>query len=1732
MSDSTGTMESNDASLSSNEVSNNGATTNSNARTTTNNNTADNNSTDNDTTDNNSTTNSNSSTKSLEVSPSLSQEGLRFLEKYFRETDFALTRHHIDSYEQAIFEEIPSIIHSTNPLTFMKEPLNEEGTIFAYKIEVFIGGEAATPADLALSISPPIVTVDGGNTVRRMFPNEARLRNLTYAAQVSADVLVRVTFTTARDTATGVVYDTVVKEAPVFRDFPLFKMPILLRSRLCATGVADSARLEEMGECRNDYGGYFIVDGAEKVLITREEQAFNSLFVDRKLDRTTMKRNGYASVVSLNPATKQTRRVALYQIPSGEIRVGIPMVRGEFPVFILFRALGLASDEEIVRLIFPEVGHPLETELIPSIHDAYPFYNKYTAIQFIKSLTKGFTEAHVLDILQNLMLPHVPNEPMARAQYLAEMIRELLLVQAGKKPVTNRDDMRTQRFYPTGILVRELFNGAWKAWRGTVTYTVDVAYRSNPQLYQGESVFDLFAGPSMMKMLQPETINKALTRGFHGRWGTGPENEKTGVLQPLARISYADALSHTRRVVSDFPAGMKSTGPRKLDTSQFGYFCTSETPQGAHIGLTKNMSIMTQFSFGSPVEPVLAWLRTKGGIISVAETTAIQRATAAIVQINGGTVGFTDTPVDLVRVLRLLKWNAFLSPTASISFNTVDKVVRIYLDEGRPLRPLWHLNGEGASFVDRLPELLKMRWRDLVFGTADETATATLRTVRFMDPLADDATATLDDYVALLEDTAGFIEYCDPVEMNEAYIAFWGTAEELTEEHTHCEIHPSTVAGFMASMIPYSNHNQAPRNQLSNSQSKQGIGYMATNIKNRFDTYAHMLCYGEAPLSRTFYYDVIGNGEMPYGFNCVIAATSESGYNQDDGLIINRDSVARGMFHSLSFRTYDCAEEVNSLKKTHTHIANPSSVPAWSSLRPGMDYSKLDERGIIREGELVDDTTVLVGCYMVLSATNEIKDASVSPELYTRGRVDSVVVLHQGDGKLLVKIRIIELRVPVLGDKFSSRHGQKGTIGMFVSSADMPRTADGLVPDVMVNPGGLISRMTVAQLVEMVAGRAGAEVAAKFNATTFCNNGDFVGQLGDVLQAVGVHRAGDNVLYSGITGEQIRTDIFMCPLYFMRLKHLTDDKVNSRGTGKREVRTHQPTGGRANEGGLRIGEMERDSLCAHGVSSFLQESMMKRGDETSFWVCQGCGRIPIYNEQEGLFVCPTCDGPLSFNGLTRETMTLKLPTKQSRVSFAQVKMPYTMKLLDQEMTGIGGFGMRLLTEGRLTRLRDEEWAWPEVAMEFKPGERGVEKGEIVNPEEYAEMEAAMEEKKETSRRKKTAVSSAVGRAEAAAAQAAVNAVEAMGSAAVSSSAAGPVAFAAPVGGVGAARMGGVAGGPVEFNERSVGRELALSTFSPSPFRIAGFQIPAAGSGGVRYPEFAPGEPGRRVWPTVEHYYQAMKFPEDPDWQEQIRMARTPAIAKRMGLDRGHPVRVDWDAVKVAYMRMALEAKFKQNPADLAILLQTSGRPISYTSRGDVCWGTGARGDGRNMLGQLLEEVRTKLKDMPVADLLLAQEGDKVSRAAAARPDFVESVLRVRGAPEIMEEAGNAVMYDKPANLITAAQEVVSAATGGQIQMVDEGVTESKEDTNPAPPSASVSQRGGGSGGVYLFVNPVMREQVELKARRAQAGGSRRPFTWDGAPAQSVSGGGGEAAPDLASVEHTAGAEVVVMKEGQ
>jgi ribA/ribD-fused uncharacterized protein len=530
--------------------------------------------------------------------------------------------------------------------------------------------------------------------------------------------------------------------------------------------------------------------------------------------------------------------------------------------------------------------------------------------------------------------------------------------------------------------------------------------------------------------------------------------------------------------------------------------------------------------------------------------------------------------------------------------------------------------------------------------------------------------------------------------------------------------------------------------------------------------------------------------------------------------------------------------------------------------------------------------------------------------------------------------------------------------------------------------------------------------------------------------------------------------------------------------------------------------MERDTLCSHGISSFLQESMMKRGDATDFWICNGCGRIPIYNEPEKLFVCPTCDGPLNYTGVTAETLTLQLPTKQSRVTFSRVAMPYTMKLVDQEMSSIGNMGMRFVTERNVGRLREMDWKWPEFEVEFKAGERGVEEVGAVAPEALAAVEAAAAAAAEAAKPLRKGKGATMGGLDATVATEGVAEVLA-------------AAAAAAEGGAG----GGVTGPAIQFSNKLDNKYVGFSNFAATPFRAPGKQI--AAPDGTAYPEFGvsgsvgQSDPSRQTWPTVEHYYQAMKFPQDPAWQEEIRMASTPAKAKKMGLSRDHPVRGDWEVIRDRVMRTALEAKFRQNPVQLSLLQETGAARIEDRSVGDMYWGTGPNGTGKNRLGALIEQIRKLLRGVRVDAAVLSAAVIPVTIVTApddpvdirdAAANYVEDV----GAVGLAATAASGVSEVIPAEPEDAAAAPVNQSGGANPAGANPG------SGNPAVP---------GAGGVFMFINPTIGGS-DVR----QTGGSRYRGRVAWAPLTQQ--GGGESAGELAADTQTGGhSEITVMKEG-
>ena len=1359
----------------------------------------------------------------------------RLLKVFFRTQDYPYTRHHIDSYDHFVSQDLPAIIKDTNPLLLLQGPIGDT-EFYAYKAEIFIGGMEGD----RLYIGSPTISLQDSKEVRLLFPNEARLRNLSYCSTVEADIVIRLTYSSPNPAGgRGLVNREIILDPvadPVqfgyLAHFPLFKLPIMLHSRFCVLHGKPTAFIKEAGECQYDYGGYFVVDGSEKILITHQEQAFNVLNI------TPQERDPkiaiFSSISCLNPVSRRVKRVAFAFLKrENTLQVSIPFVRKPLPLFLLFRAMGVQADEDILRIIFPDPEAAetkiLEPLLHESILEAYPFYDTYSAIQYIKVLTKGFSEAHVLDVLHNQTFIHIDDTPKSRVFFLAECVRKILRVKAGIDAKSDRDDIRNQRCITSGILCRMLFQGIYTSWAKATLLTIDKEYKFNKGIYEGDKFQNLFLQGTLNAMFNAGMMTEGVMRAFKGKWssgtGAGVGEEKTGVIQALSRLSYMDFMSHCRRCVLDFDTGMKLPGPRRLHTSQYGYFCTSETPGGASIGISKNLSMLTSISTASEPAPILAWLYSRGEVMGCDQMTPATLCLAVPVFLNSGIIGYTFRPIALRDTLKVLKWTGCLPPSASVGFSIRDRRVFIFVDEGRPMRPLIHLGVRGKVPLAALQAATT--WRNLIMGILPQTAKRSLTQGGFVDPFASEVAPTLESYVERLSPDAGVIEYMDPYEMNEAFIANF--PEQISADTSHLEIHPSTIVGLLTSMIPYANHNQSPRNQLSCSQSKQGLSVYSTAFQNRFDNQVHVLCYGQAPLVRTLYYDYLADGQMGYGHNLILAMGSFTGYNQDDGILMNADSFARGMFRSTFYRSYEAFEEDATKVSLKKRIGNPAQIPGWTSLKPGIDYSKLDERGIVRVGELVDETSVLVGMYMQTD-TGDMRDASVTAQVWTRGRVERVSVTVNNAGLAMVKVRVVQERIPELGDKFcltedhevlsefgwisigklpldtkvaqldtktgaiefvkpehiaiehtgdtyefsdeaacisicvtpehrmyvcdasgvkqiilaselynsdksyfftgiqehsntkisrlshhkvnpvgnsvhcltvpsgiflvrrigsrnciwtgnSNRHGQKGTIGMLLRGYDMPRTSEGIPVDMIMNPHAIPSRMTVAQLIEAIVGKAAPLLGTVGNGTLFMNDGNPMEAVGAVLRDhLGMEPFGEELMYDGMSGQLIPTQMFVGNVYTMRLKHMPEDKWNARAEGRREQRTHQPTGGRGAQGGLRIGEMERDAILGHGIAGFLNESIMKRADGYSTLVCNGCGTIPIYNEKECLTICSMCDGPVQFIGETATNLEILPPSKRSVATFSKVEIPYAFKLLDQEMNAYMNMGMRVLTE--------------------------------------------------------------------------------------------------------------------------------------------------------------------------------------------------------------------------------------------------------------------------------------------------------------------------------------------------------------------------------------------------------------------------------------------------------------------
>ena len=1244
----------------------------------------------------------------------------KLIDTYFQDNPQGLVRHHIDSYNDFFKNGIYRIFKETNPLKLDVE-YDESILNFRSSCKMFFGGKDGNK----IYFGKPTI-YDNKNT-HYMFPNEARLRNMTYGMTIHYDIEIEFTRilkegdnptqlnkqgisdesdstkTPSESAEIRVVTDkTLTGNIQTFtltlEKIYLGKFPIMVQSDFCVLqGLPRESRFA-LGECKNDLGGYFIIDGKEKTVISQEKFGNNMLYIKEIKDDAFLFSAEIRSVsenVSKPIRTLSVKIVAPGKLASnGNIVVFIPNIRKSVPLFIVFRALGVISDKEIISMcLFSDpVTNPLSDHFEPSIHDANMINAQMDALMYLSLLTKGRTINHVLHILSDYFLPHVGEVNFKQKAYqLGYMVQRLLLVSSGVESPTDRDNYKYKRIELIGDLMSELFREYYKKQHKYIRQSFEELYEYNQEIYSDLSTL---ITEKYRDVFRERMVEAGFKKAFKGKWGGEAHTMRIGVVQDLNRLSHNGMISHLRKTNLPLDASVKLVGPRLLHSSQWGIIDPIDTPDGGNIGIHKYLSILTLVTPNHSREPMIQWLKKNTIMKELSECVPTKLGNMTKILVNGYWVGSINDPIPVVKEMRIHRRHALIPVTTSVSFDIPKNTIYIYTDGGRLCRPIFYRDEMTDRFIFEEQEWKKITdqiekggWTKIISGFHDKSDAQ-------FDPM-NGKIYEWDELYKLpknkIQDNKAVLDYLDTNESESALIALHSEDFASGKKYTHHEIHESTIFGVMSNLIIFPENNPVTRNSFSCGQSKQACSMYHTNYQLRMDKTAVVLNYGQTPLVKSKYLDYINHEENPYGENAIVAIMCFTGYNVEDAILINEGALQRGLFRTTYFSTYEAHEEkeVRGSETNEKTFGNVEQNAKIIGLKPGYDYSLLDENGLIPENVEVNDKTILVGMSSNIPNKPTRQDISKTTKKGQVGMVDKSFMTDSEEGQRIAKIRLREERIPAIGDKMASRAGQKGTIGMIIPEADMPFTKDGIRPDLVINPHALPSRMTIGQIVECIVGKACAKHGCFGDCTAFYNRESKIGMFGELLTHHDFHSSGNEILYDGMSGKQLETEIFIGPTYYMRLKHMVKDKINYRARGPRTNLTRQPVSGRANDGGLRIGEMERDAVISHGAALFLSESMMERGDKYQMAVCNKSGMIAIYNPARELLLSPMIDGPVQYTGslnVSNEDIQVSQITRYGR-DFSIVSVPYSFKLLIHELQGMN-IRLSLITEDNISQIEN------------------------------------------------------------------------------------------------------------------------------------------------------------------------------------------------------------------------------------------------------------------------------------------------------------------------------------------------------------------------------------------------------------------------------------------------------------
>lgn len=1061
------------------------------------------------------------------------------LQKYLETKGFV--EHNIESFNKFVGMTLQKIIDEAKPISPDITPKGVKN------VKIKLG-------KLWLE-EPSIKEADG--TRRPIIPMEARLRHITYESPIMAEMSL---FEDDKE---------VEKETVT-----LGSLPIMLKSSNCFLNKKTQKELIELGEDISDPGGYFIINGTERVVVIIEDLAPNKILVEK---------------VKTGPHTHQARiysEQGQYKVPhiiekgkDGMVYVTFTRVT-RIPFVVLMNALGVLRNKQISQMVSEKPQ--FQTDLYINLYEASTIKKEDEALELIGKKI-GIIQSDELkiqrakEVIDQYLFPHIGSDVEDRvnkAKFLAKVVKKLLRVSYKELPEDDKDHYSNKRLRLCGDMLENLFRYAFKMIIGDIKYNYERATK------RGRS-------PSIHSIIRSQLLTSRIRSALAtGQW----VGNRQGVSQHLDRLNQYSTISHLRRVASLLTASRENFEARDLHPTHWGKLCTSETPEGPNIGLRKNLALTCEVS----TEPK----ENDESIIKELEKFGLEKeGQAHDVYLNNKLVGSIEKPEKFVSQIIKTRREGKLIPELNITHDVRDENVYVYTEKGRARRPIIIVeNGQSKLTKELFSQLKKGK-------------------------------LTFTDLIK-----KSIIEYLDVDEEENSFIAM--NESDINEETTHLEMSPLVIVGSQTAMIPYLEHNPTTRTLIGAKTLKQSLGIYSTNFLIRSDTDKSILHYPQKPIVGTAIHKAIGFDSHPVGQNIIVVIMPFEGYNMDDAIVINKSSIDRGLFRATYFTPFR-TEEIKYPGGQVDQIEIPDKD--IKGYRTEEQYSYLSDDGIIYPEAKVDAGDVVIGKTSpprFLTSLEEFKigvesrtETSISIPHGTGGVVESVIITESEEGNRLIDVKLRDQRIPEIGDKFSSRFGQKGVIGMLAPQEDLPFTKDGVVPDIIFSPHSIPSRMTISHLIELLAGKVGSLAGRYIDGTGFNNEDEF--SLRKELKKLGFRENGSETMYDGRTGKMYKAKIFVGNMYYLRLKHMVANKIHARSRGPVQLLTRQPTEGRSKEGGLRLGEMEKDCFVAHGASLALKERFSS--DNALIPICKNCGLTAVYNKYRKKGACPVCgeDAPIT-----------------------------------------------------------------------------------------------------------------------------------------------------------------------------------------------------------------------------------------------------------------------------------------------------------------------------------------------------------------------------------------------------------------------------------------------------------------------------------------------------------------------